>query len=65
MGYYRTSHQECPLPGGKFDDVYGEAGTVVYQWDHEAGTVNGQCDGIECEIGMNENMLEMGFQGKF
>jgi len=26
---------------------------------------DGQCDGIECEIGMNENMLEIGFQGKF
>jgi len=24
-----------------------------------------QCDGIECEIGMNENMLELGFRGKF
>jgi len=24
-----------------------------------------QSDGIECEIGMNENMLELGFQGKF
>jgi len=24
---------------------------------------DGQCDGIECEIGMIKNMLELGFQG--